>query len=71
MCSGVLSACLYVHYVHAWCLWRSEEGIGSPGTGIMDGCETLYGYWGSDQDPRSNKCCQTPSLLSSLHMHFN
>lgn len=24
-----------VHDVRAWCLWRPEEGVRSPGTGVM------------------------------------
>jgi hypothetical protein len=30
MCIGVLLACLSVHHVHVWCLWRPEEGVGFP-----------------------------------------
>ena len=40
-----LPACVYVHYVHAWCLQRPEEDIRSPGTGNTDGFETPYGHW--------------------------
>jgi hypothetical protein len=39
MCLSVLPACMYVYYVCAWCPQRSEESIGSPGTGIIDGWE--------------------------------
>lgn len=35
LCVGVF--CLYMHHVCAWRSWRSEEGIGSPGTGLTDG----------------------------------
>ena len=28
-----------VYHVHTWCLWRSEEGVQSPGTGAADGCK--------------------------------
>ena len=35
--------CLY--HVHAWCPQSSEEGTGFPGTGIINGCEPLCGYW--------------------------
>lgn len=28
-----------VYHVHTWCLWRSEEGVHSPGTGAADGCK--------------------------------
>lgn len=27
----------------AWCLWRPEEGIKSPGTELTDGCEPHMG----------------------------
>lgn len=23
----ILLICVFVHHVHAWCLWRSEEGV--------------------------------------------
>lgn len=41
MCLSVLSACMHVCY----CLPRSEEGIGSPGTGVTDGSDLPCGYW--------------------------
>lgn len=39
-----LSGCIYVHRVHAWCLWRLEEGIGSPRTRLTDCYELLCEY---------------------------
>jgi hypothetical protein len=30
-----LPGCISVHHVHAWCLKRPEEGVGSPRTGDM------------------------------------
>lgn len=30
---------MYVEHAHAWCPQKSEDGIGSPGTGAMDGHE--------------------------------
>lgn len=33
---AVLPACLSVH---AWCLWKPKEGIGSLGTEVADSCE--------------------------------
>ena len=33
---SVLLTCMYVHHMRAW---KPEEGIGSPGTGVTDGCE--------------------------------
>lgn len=35
--------CMHVYHIHAWCLRRSELGIGSPGTGVLDGCELPHG----------------------------
>ena len=34
-----------VHYVPVLCHWRPEEGIGSPGIGVTDGCELPCGCW--------------------------
>jgi hypothetical protein len=40
MCSDfVLPVYVYMHHMCACCLWRPEEGIGSSGTGVADGCE--------------------------------
>lgn len=38
---------MFMYYVHvcAWCSWRTEECIGSPGTAATDGCEQPRGYW--------------------------
>jgi hypothetical protein len=30
---------MYVHYMHAWCPWMSEEDVESLGTGVRGGCE--------------------------------
>ena len=43
MCTSVLSACVSVYNVHAWCLRRPEEGFESPGTGVVDACELPCG----------------------------
>lgn len=32
---------MYV-YACAWCLWKTEEGIRDPRTGIVDGCEPCF-----------------------------
>lgn len=34
------------------CLQSSEEVIGSPGTGVMDGCKPRYGFWELSLSPR-------------------
>jgi hypothetical protein len=33
--------CLYIMYVQY--LWKSEEGVGSSGTGVTDGCDLICG----------------------------
>lgn len=42
---NALLARLYVHNVHVWCPWRTQEGIRLPETGVVDGCELPCGYW--------------------------
>lgn len=37
---GILSECMSVHHVHAWCLQKPEVDIGSPGTGVPGGCKS-------------------------------
>ena len=37
--------------IHAWCLQRSEEGIRSPGTRALDGCEPVSRWWESNPGP--------------------
>ena len=39
MCISVLPNYVYTNHIRAWCLQRSEEGVGSPRTGVIDGCE--------------------------------
>ena len=34
MCVRGLSICMCIYLLCTWSLWRSEEGIGSPGTGV-------------------------------------
>lgn len=43
LCVCVLSACLLVFDLHAWCTWRPEEGAGYPGTIVTDGWESKLG----------------------------
>jgi hypothetical protein len=47
---SVFPICINEHYV---CLipLRSEEGIGSPGTGVIDGCESPCGCWELSLEP--------------------
>lgn len=42
---SVLLTCMFVHCMYVWGLWKLEEGSGSPGTGVMEGCELPHGCW--------------------------
>ena len=45
---GVVSACMFVYHVSACCSQRQDEGVRSPGTGVIDGYEPPCGYWESN-----------------------
>lgn len=45
---GCLPACNSTQHMHDWCLQRSEESVGSHGTGVIDGCEPSGGCWESN-----------------------
>lgn len=40
-----MSVCTSVPYMNALCLRGPEEGVGSPGCGVMDGYEPSCGCW--------------------------
>ena len=70
ICCECLPACMFVHHLHAWCVYRPERGNWIPGTGVLDDCETPCGYW--ELNPGSLE--QQPVLLTakpSLHPHEN
>jgi hypothetical protein len=55
-----LPVCICIYYMHAWCPWRSEEGVRCPGTEIIiDGCKLPCGCWELNLGPLS------PVLLAS------
>lgn len=37
--------------MHPWFPQRSEEGIASPGIGVINSCELIYGFWNSNSSP--------------------
>jgi hypothetical protein len=39
--NGILSKCMSMYRVYAWCLQRPKEGFGFPGTIATDSCEPL------------------------------
>lgn len=54
-------ACIYM-YEHSVCdrrLWRSEEGLGSPGTEVTGDCESL---WTLGTEPGSSALTSEPAL---------
>lgn len=57
----VLPSCMFVCRMHAWCLWRPEEGVQSSETRISHSCEPLYGCSESIQDPLQEQ----PVLLTT------
>ena len=38
MFTRILPIYMDVYYMYAWCPWKSEEGVGAPGTGITSSC---------------------------------
>lgn len=39
VCMSILSACVPVHHMYAWCAFGSEDGIEFPGTRVTGQCE--------------------------------
>lgn len=65
MCVGILPKCLSVYNLHAWCLRRTEETVGSPGTGITALLQVL-GKWKSSPLQwlvLPSLCCSVPSRI--------
>lgn len=54
---SVLLTCLYTYQMCAWCLQRSEEGVGSLGAEMseMHGCEPPHGRCEPNLDPREEQ----------------
>lgn len=42
---SILHACIFAHYVSAWCPHRLKEVIASPRTNVTDDCELLRECW--------------------------
>lgn len=60
---------LFVYYVHGvfacmcicTAMYRGQKSVLSPGTGVTDGCELLYGHWESNRDPlEEQSVCSLP-----------
>lgn len=65
---SVLSACIFVHHICAWYLWSPEDGIGSPGTVIIDGYELPCVWWEWIQ--RAVSILTQAISLASIFTHF-
>lgn len=50
MYMDILPGCNLYH-IHTWCPLKAEEGIGSPGTRVLDSHELLCGFWGWNLGP--------------------
>lgn len=50
MCICALLTFMSVPHLCAWYFWKSEEGIGFPGSGHKDRCELPCGFW--ERNPR-------------------
>lgn len=51
--------------MRAWCLWRSEGNIGSPGTGVKDSEPTMGARNQTQVLRKSNGCSQLLSCSPS------
>lgn len=49
----VLVCCLHMSVAHmcACCLQKLVENVRSPGSGVTDDCESLYGFWELNSGP--------------------
>ena len=70
-----LASCLSVHHVHAWCLQRSEEGVGSPRASVKKDCGQLCGCWELNSGPLEEHpvllTTETSLLAKLLCFHKN
>lgn len=74
MCTSVLPACMYMYHVHAWCLWRLEEGTATSETRVKGSCEhlmcaenqTLF-FWRVASTFNHCSTSPVPRLLCSLY----
>lgn len=48
--------------MHAWCLGRSEEGVGFPGNGVMGSCKLSFGFWKLNPGPQPQQVLLTAKL---------
>ena len=68
MWMSVLLVYMYVYHVCAWCPWKSEEGVRSPETGVMDSWEPPCQSWELNPVPLQEQVLLT--VDSSLQDYF-
>lgn len=58
---SVWSACMFMYHAHVWCLRKTGDGIGSPGTETADGYRrtTMWGL-GIEPQPSSGRAASAP-----------
>lgn len=61
-CMSVLPVSVYVNHIPAWHLLRSEEGVRSLGTGVIEGCD----LWVLGIEPGASARTSSPKILSQL-----
>lgn len=64
MWMNVLPVCIFVHHVCAWCLQRSGEGLGLPGSGVRDDGKPPITVDAGNGDLESSECSYSLSSLS-------
>lgn len=64
--SVCLHVCMPVQYVHAGYHQRPEEGMASPGTGVIEGYELPRDCW----EPNPDTLQEQSALLTSLQPQF-
>ena len=57
VCVCVLSTCMSVHHVCAWCLKKPEDDVRTHGTGVTDSCEPPDVCWELNPGPLEEKLC--------------
>jgi hypothetical protein len=64
MCVSVLPTCMCVCNVHGWYPQRSEEGVGSTGTGVTSVCD-----WGQTWGPFARAASALINQPQVTHVH--
>lgn len=75
MCTGILSACMFVHHVHAKCPRGQNRASYLLELELRHGCESQCGCWESDLGPRKERAASAlttaPSLQLSVILAFH